>query len=91
VSLAEQHVREFARACVRAGLLSSDELHDEVVQAVRGELPERADEADDVATAWIDEAREELRVDQQSWPEATDHERLQSACGGLETAHVGVL
>jgi hypothetical protein len=91
VSLAEQHVREFARACVRAGLLSSDELHDEVVQAVRGELPERADEADDVATAWIDEAREELRVDQQSWPEATDHERLQSAFGELELADVVVL
>jgi hypothetical protein len=33
-SLAEQHVREFTRACVPAGLLTTDELHPEVLQGV---------------------------------------------------------
>ena len=79
MTLAEDHVREFARDCVRAGLLSTDELHDEVVAAIRQDLPERAGEADGLATTWTDEAREQLRVDQESWPEATDYERLQSA------------
>ena len=88
---AEQHVREFARAGVRAGLLSSEELHDDVREAIVGELPDRAAEADDIAAAWIDEAREELRVDQESWPEATDYERLQTAFDELEIADIVVL
>jgi uncharacterized protein DUF6891 len=91
VTLAEDHVREFARACVRAGLLSTDELHAEVVAAIRQELPERAGEADTLAAAWTDEAREQLRVDQESWPEATDYERLQSAFEELALGDVEVL
>jgi hypothetical protein len=90
-ALAEQHVREFARACVRAGLLGDDALRDEVEQAIATELPHRAGGAGDLATAWIDEAREELRVDQQSWPEATDYERLQSALTEIELGDVVVL
>ena len=73
-ALAEQHVREFARACVRAGLLDQDALRSEVLQAIRDELPARTEESEDLADAWIGEAREELRVDQLSWPEATDYE-----------------
>jgi hypothetical protein len=88
---AEQHVREFTRAGVRAGLLPTEELHDDVVEAIVTELPERAADAADLATAWIDEAREQLRVDQQSWPEATDYERLQTAFAELEIADVVVL
>jgi hypothetical protein len=91
VTLAEDHVREFARACVRAGLLSTDELHAEVVAAIRQELPQRGGEADALATAWTDEAREQLRVDQESWPEATDYERLQSAFEELALDDVVVL
>ena len=90
-ALAEQHVREFARACVRAGLLDQDALRSEVLQAIRDELPARAEESEDLADAWIGEAREELRVDQLSWPEATDYERLQSAFAELELADVVVL
>jgi hypothetical protein len=87
--LAEQHVREFTRAGVRAGLLSDAELRREVVEAVAAELPDRP--AEETADAWIAEAREELRVDQQSWPEATDYERLQSAFAELELSDVVVL
>ena len=90
-ALAEQHVREFARACVRAGLLDDADLRDEIAQAIEGELPDRATESGDLAAAWIDEAREELRVDQVSWPEATDYERLQTAFSEIELADVVVL
>ncbi len=89
--LAEQHVREFARASVRAGLLPYDELRGEVVEAITVELPDRAGEAEQLATAWVDDAREELRVDQGSWPEATDYERLQTAFDELEILDVVVL
>ena len=88
-SLAEQHVREFARAGVRAGLLPEDALRREVVEAVAAELPDR--DAEETADAWIAEAREELRVDQESWPEATDYERLQTAFAELELSDVVVL
>ena len=91
MTLAEDHVREFARACVRAGLLSTDELHAEVVAAIEQDLPQRAGEADALAGAWTDEAREQLRVDQQSWPEGTDYERLQSAFEELALGDVEVL
>jgi len=91
VTLAEDHLREFTRASVRAGLLDTDALHAEVVQAIQAELPDRAGEADDLARAWVGEAREQLRVDQESWPEATDFERLQSAFAELELGDVVVL
>jgi hypothetical protein len=88
---AEQHVREFTRAGVRAGLLSLEELHSEVVEAIVAELPERAAAADTLADDWIGEAREQLRVDQEGWPEATDYERLQTAFDELEIADIVVL
>jgi len=91
VTLAEDHVREFTRAAVRAGLLGTDQLHDEVAQAIITELPDRAREADDLARAWVEEAREQLRLDQQGWPEATDYERLQSAFEECELLDVVVL
>ena len=87
----EEHVRDFTRSCVRAGLLDERQLHDEVVLAISTELPERADEARELAAAWIGEFREELRVDQESWPEASDYERLQSAFEELELGDVVVL
>ena len=88
-SLAEQHVREFARAGVRAGLLADDDLRREVIEAVAAELPDR--DAEETADAWIAEAREELRVDQESWPEATVYERLQTAFAELELSDLVVL
>ena len=90
-SLAEQHVREFTRVCVRAGLLTTEELHREVREAIVAELPDRAGAADELTAAWVGEAREALRVDQGSWPEATDYERLQSAFDELALLDVEVL
>jgi hypothetical protein len=87
----EQHVRDFTRACVRAGLLTEDKLQDEVVSAISSELPDRADTAEELARTWIGEFREELVRDQEGWPEATDYERLQTAFAELELADVVVL
>jgi hypothetical protein len=87
----ERDVREFTRACVRAGLLPADALHDEVAQAIAGDLPDRAADADDLARAWVQEAHEELRRDQAGWPDPTDYERLQAAFADLEDGGVVVL
>lgn len=84
-------VRQFTRSCLRAGLLDTDELHAEVAEAIRTELPERAEEAAELATAWLEEAHQQLREDQQDWPEATDYERLQTAFAEMELLDVSVL
>jgi hypothetical protein len=89
--LAEQHVREFVRACVRAGLLDDPALHAEVTEAIAVELPHRPGTAAELAAAWIEEARAELRADQRSWPEVTDHDRLQAAFAELQVLGVVVL
>lgn len=87
----EDQVRDFTRSCVRAGLLSDDQLYDEVAEAIAVELPERADAADELARAWVDEARDLLVREQDGWPEATDYDRLQTAFSELETLDVVVL
>jgi hypothetical protein len=89
-SLAEQHVREFARSAVRSGLMTDEQLYDEVLLAVSTELPDVSDPAD-LARRWIDEFREELRADAASWPDRTDYHRLQDALASLEAAGIVVL
>ncbi len=91
LALTERHVREFARACVRSGLLAGEALHQEISEAVAAELPDRAGDADAVADAWIAEAVAELRSDQAAWPEVTDHDLLQRAFAELEADGVVVL
>jgi hypothetical protein len=90
-SSAEEHVRSFVRSGVRAQLLSTEELRSEVLEAIAEELPDRSADAEQLATAWIEEAREQLRNDQVGWPEATDYERLQTAFDEFEIADVEVL
>ena len=89
-SLHEQQVREFARACVRSGLLDDAGLYDEVLLAIRSELPDTAD-PEAVARSWIQQCRAELDADQRDWPETTDYDRLQAAFAELEAGGVAVL
>ena len=89
-SLHERQVREFARACVRSGLLDDAGLYDEVLLAIRSELPDTAD-PETVARSWIHECRAELDADQRDWPETTDYDRLQAAFAELEAGGVAVL
>jgi hypothetical protein len=89
-SLAEQHVREFTRSAVRSGLMTHEQLYDEVLLAVTTELSDVSDPVD-LARGWIEEFQEELRVDAASWPERTDYHRLQDALAALEAAGIVVL
>jgi hypothetical protein len=88
--LAEQHVREFVRSCVRAGLLDDHALHEEVVLAVSTELPD-VPKPESLARQWVAEFRDELHSDADSWPEVTDYHRLQGAFADLEDAGIVVL
>jgi hypothetical protein len=90
-SLAEEHVRDFARSCVRAGLLGEQELYDEVALAISAELPVRSAGARGLAREWVAEFRAELQADQQTWPEVTDYDRLQAAFAEIAAGEVVVL
>jgi hypothetical protein len=87
----EEQVRDFARSCVRAGLLNDSQLRDEVAAAIRADLPDRAGDAEDLARNWVDGTRDQLVREQDGWPEATDYDRLQSAFAELETVDVVTL
>ena len=87
---AETHVRDFTRSCVRAGLLSEQELYDEVVLAIRTELPGTGS-PEAQARSWIKEFRDELATDEAAWPDETDYDRLQSALAELAADGVLVL
>lgn len=89
-SLREDHVREFTRSAVRSGLLPDQELYDEVLLAITSELP-FVEEPEAVARQWIDEFRDELRRDAETWPDVTDYDRLQAAFADLEAVNVVVL
>jgi len=90
-ALSEEHVREFARAGVRSGLLDRLQLHAEVVSAIESELPDRAAEAEDLASRWIEEFTAELAGEAAGWPATTDYDRLQAAFGDLDGSGVVVL
>jgi hypothetical protein len=87
----ESDVKEFTRSCVRAGLLSPSALYDEVVLAVRAELPHLASQADVLARAWIAEFTQQLVRDGATWPDVTDYDRLQAAFLALEGSGLAVL
>jgi hypothetical protein len=92
VSRSREHdVRVFARSVVRSGLLAPDALYDEVVLAVRSELPDLASQADVLARAWIVEFTRELVAEADTWPAVTDFDRLQLAFESLERAGLVVL
>jgi hypothetical protein len=89
-SLAEGHVREFTRSAVRSGLLTEQDLYDEVLLAVTSELP-FVEDPEGLAHTWIREFRDELALDASTWPETTDYDRLQAAFAALESAGLVVL
>jgi hypothetical protein len=91
LSLRQDHVRDFVRACVRAGILTDEETYAEARLAITAELPDLAGEVESLADAWISAARDELALEQVTWPRVTDYDRLQSAFGALGGTGVVVL
>ena len=91
MSVNEQQVRDFARSCVRSGLLDERQLLEELSAVIAADLPHRAAEAPALAAAWIESYRAELDADQRHWPEVTDHDRLQAVFAILEESGVVVL
>jgi len=85
----EGELRDFARLQVRAGLLTLQEQYDEVVAAVRAEMPDT--DADVLTRAWLAAARQQLQRDQAEWPAETDHDRLTAAFAECEAHDVPVL
>ncbi|HEU4514377.1 MAG TPA: hypothetical protein VFR87_14825 [Nocardioidaceae bacterium] len=89
-SLREAHVREFTRSAVRSGLLSPQEVYDEVLLAITSELP-FVEDPEQVARMWIEEFVDELLLEASTWPEVTDYDRLQAAFEALEAVDIVVL
>lgn len=86
---AEAELRDFARLQVRAGLLPAEQQHDDVVAAVRAEMPDT--DASILARAWLAAARQELAREQTGWAGPTDHDRLESAFAECASHDVPVL
>lgn len=86
---AEDDLRDFARLQVRSGLLDAQQQHDEVVAAVRAEMP--GTDATILARAWLAAAAKARDALAATWPEVTDFDRLQSAFAECESHGVPVL
>ncbi len=81
--------RSWVDAVVRSGLGSADDVHEQVVDALRADHPDL--DADAVASRWIAESVAHWHADAEGWPETTDYDRLQQAFGALEHSGVAVL
>ncbi len=80
---------DFARLQVRAGLLSSEAMLAEVIEATKAEMPET--DASIMARAWLAGARKDLVAEAVTWPAATDFDTLQAVFAECEQHGVRVL
>lgn len=86
---AESELRDFARLQVRAGLLPPEQQHEDVVAAVRAEMPDL--DAPILGRAWLAAARQDLEREQAGWSGLTDDDRLQAAFDECASHDVPVL
>lgn len=84
-----EDTRAWVRDVVRSGLLDPPALEAEVAGAVAADHPDLP--AGPTARAWIAEERQAWADDATSWPERTDHDRLEAAFARLERIGVVVL
>jgi len=84
-------LRAFARVQVRAGYLSDQSVRDEVAEAAREDLSREPDDAAALAGEAVDAEVAALVVEQESWPQTTDVDRLQAAFAELESHGLLVL
>ena len=81
--------RAWVRDVVRSGLLGAEALEAEVTGAVAADLPDLP--AEETARSWIAEERSAWQADAATWPEVTDHDRLERAFARLEGLDIVVL
>jgi hypothetical protein len=81
--------RAWVRDVVRSGLLDANALQAEVTGVVAADLPDLP--AEETARSWIAEERDAWAADAASWPETTDHDRLERAFAALERLDIAVL
>jgi hypothetical protein len=84
-------LRAFARVQVRSGYVSDQGVRDEVAEAAREDLAQDPENAAALAGEVVDGEITALVVEQASWPQTTDVDRLQAAFADLEAAGVLVL
>jgi hypothetical protein len=84
-------LRAFARVQVRSGYLSDRSVRDEVAEAAREDLARDADSAAALAGEAVDAEVTALVLEQESWSQTTDVDRLQAAFAELEADGVLVL
>lgn len=77
-------LRAFARVQVRSGYLSDQSVRDEVTEAAREDLSREPDSAAALAGEAVDAEITALVLEQESWPQTTDVDRLQAAFAELE-------
>jgi hypothetical protein len=81
--------REWVADLVRSALWPDDQVRTQAVAAIAVDHPELA--AGETADAWIAEAHAAWREDAATWPEVTDHDRLDEAFRLLEQRGIVVL
>ena len=85
----DEELQDYARLQVRAGLLDEPTALREVREAIDAEMP--GTDSEILARAWLAGARKDVRAEQASWPEETDHDRLTKVFAELERGGVAVL
>jgi hypothetical protein len=81
--------RSWVADVVRSALWSDEDVRAQAVAAIRSDHPELP--AAETADAWIAEACEAWRADAATWPDLTDHDRLDQAFALLEAEGIVVL
>jgi hypothetical protein len=84
-----EDARAWVHSLVRSGLVAPEELYDQVVDALRADL--RDGDAETTARAWVGEESAAWLAQASTWPETTDHDRLQQAFAALSAAGITVL
>jgi len=84
-----EDTRAWVRDVVRSGLVGPEALETEVTGVVAADLPDLP--AGETAREWIAEERAAWAEDATTWPEITDHDRLDRAFARLAGLDVVVL
>lgn len=84
-----EDLRSWVADLVRSGLATPEDVRRQAVEAITADLDVPDPEA--LASRWIEAAHQAWGEDAATWPETTDHDRLEQAFTTLEDAGIAVL